>query len=208
MPWLWLPNGCDPARIIRPEEDPQEGPVQFGYFGTLAQHGGLPALLRIFTQERLDATLHICGYGKTKDEIAQRCADDPHLRFHAPRTPDECVRFATTCDVMVNPRPIVPGNENNFSSKVFEYALSGRAILTSRVSGVDVILGPEAFYFEAEDFERSLGEVLRQVAATPRAELRCRGAAIQERVRTEFSWDQQGKRCAEFLRGVLAEAGR
>lgn len=208
MPWLWLPNGCDPARVIRAGEDRREGPVQFGYFGTLAQHGGLPALLRIFTQENLDAALHVCGYGKTKDAVAAQCQAHPRLQFHPPRTPDECVRFATTCDVMVNPRPIVPGNENNFSSKVFEYALSGRAILTSRLSGVDLILGPEAFYFDAEDFERSLAEALRQVAVTPRAELRRRGAAIQERVQTEFSWERQGKRFGEFLRGVLETRGR
>ena len=107
--------------------------------------------------------------------------------------------------MLVKPRPSVPGNDNNFSSKVFEYALSGRAILTSRLSGVDAVLGNEAFYFDEHDFDRGLRAALKQVAATPRAELRRRGAAIQERLLTQFTWAQQGQKLAGFLCDVLGQ---
>ena len=149
--------------------------------------------------------MHICGFGKSKREIAELCSGHAQIRLYPPRTPDGCLQFAQGCDVMVNPRPIVQGNENNFSSKVFEYALSGRAILTSHVSGVDQVLGPEAFYFDENGFDRSLDEALDRVAAIPRSELHRRGTSIQERILKTYSWSQQGERVAEFVLGVLAQ---
>jgi glycosyltransferase involved in cell wall biosynthesis len=205
MPWLWLPNGCDPGRAIRSRGDEFDGPIRMGYFGTLAPHGGVPQLLTLFAAKPRNAQLHICGYGKAKETMAVEYQRHPNIHFHPPRTPDECIRFARTCDVMLNPRPIVPGNENNFSSKVFEYALSGRAILTSRLSGVDRILGPDAYYFDSEQYESSLEQALSMVCRVPREGLRRRGAAIQERMLTEFSWDKQGQRLGQFLQGLISE---
>jgi glycosyltransferase involved in cell wall biosynthesis len=203
LPWLWLPNGCDPTRAIRSPAPVLEGPVRFGYFGTLAPYGGVPLLLRVFTSRDRKSELHICGFGKAKHEIAELCSSHPRLRFYGPRTPDACLQWAQQCDVLVNPRPRVPGNENNFSSKVFEYGLSGRAILTSRVSGVDHILGPDALYFDENDFDRSLDEALGRVSALTRAELRERGANLQARLLTEYAWPLQGERLAGFINGVF-----
>jgi glycosyltransferase involved in cell wall biosynthesis len=208
MPWLWLPNGCHPDRAIRVGGDDFDGPIRLGYFGTLASHGGVPQFLKLFTAKPRAAQLLICGYGRGKEEIAAECQRHQNVRLYPPRTPDECVRFARTCDVMLNPRPIMAGNENNFSSKVFEYSLSGRAILTSRLSGVDHILGPDAYYFDSEDYAASLEHALNMVCQVPRAELRRRGAAIQDRLLTEFSWERQGQRLASFLAGLLPERVR
>jgi len=199
VPWLWLPNGCDPKRAIREGGETPQGPIQIGYFGTLALHGGIPQLLKIFTARPREAVINICGYGKARQTLAAQYAAFPDIRFHEPRTPDECVRFARGCDLMINARPIVPGNQNNFSSKVFEYALSGRAILTSCLSGVEEILGEDAFYFDAENFETSLAETLDRVIAIPRPELHRRGQALQDRMLREFSWEKQGERLASFL---------
>jgi glycosyltransferase involved in cell wall biosynthesis len=203
LPWFWLPNGCDAKRAVRDSNGiPTEGPIHFGYFGILAKHGGVPALLRVYTCRERQSLLHICGYGKRKDEVAEMCARHPRLRFYGPRSPDECLQFAQSCDVLVNPRPIVQGNENNISSKVFEYALSGRAILTTRISGVDLVLGERAFYFDEKDFDRSLDKALDVVALIPREELNRRGREIQERMLAKYSWEKQGEKLAAFLKTV------
>jgi glycosyltransferase involved in cell wall biosynthesis len=208
-PWLWLPNGVDAQRALPPEAGPGSGPVVFGYFGTLARHSGLPQLMEVLTATELATPLIIAGFGKEKEHIATQCRRDPRLRFHGAMTPDGCLRFAQGCDVLVNARPVVPGNDNNFPSKVFEYALSGRAILTSRQSGADAILGEEAYYFDEHDFERSLRAALGQIAAVPRPELRRRGAAIQARLLRNFGWERQGTVLANFLSELLeAKADR
>jgi glycosyltransferase involved in cell wall biosynthesis len=204
VPWLWLPNGCDAKRAIQPVGDWPEGPISFGYFGSLAAHTGLPALLKVFSSKERDILLLICGFGPARTKIEARRGRHSLVRFHGPRTPDQCLRWAQLCDVLVNPRPIMAGNDNNFPSKVFEYALSGRAILSSRLSGVDAVLGDEAFYFDANDYDRSLDDALGRIALMPRAELRRRGQAIQARLTAEYSWPRQGARLAEFIRRCLA----
>ena len=204
MPWLWLPNGCDAPRALRPEAVANEGPTRFGYIGSLGAHTGLPDLLRVFTATERTGILHICGFGKARPEIAAVCDRHPRLQFHAPRTPDECVQLGRSWDVLVNPRPIRPGNQNNFPSKIFEYVLSGRAILSSRVSGAEVVLGSEAYYFDEHNFESSLDQTLEQLTKTPREELNRRGAALQKRLLSRFSWARQGERLAGFLRKLLA----
>ena len=162
----------------------------------------LPALLKVFLARPRQSSLHICGYGKGKEEIAALCAHRPQVRLYAPRRPDECLEFARTCDVLINPRPIAQGNENNLPSKVFEYALSGRAILSSRLSGVDVVLGDQAFYFDEHDFDASLDRALEKVEAVSRSELNRRGAAIQARVLANYAWAQQAERIAKFVQRV------
>lgn len=199
VPWLWLPNGCDPRRAITNGGNPPSGKVRFGYFGTLAPHGGVERLINAVRQIDSTCELHICGWGKKKDEIAALCKTDTRLKFLGVKAPDECVRFVRDCDVMVNPRPIVRGNENNFSSKVYEYALGGRSILTSRLSGVDEVLGPDAYYFDATQFDSSLSQSLQQLIATPKTVLHQKGAAIQERMLLNYAWEKQGRKLAAFL---------
>jgi len=208
LPWMWLPSGCDPQRAVRDRNGAvREGPITLGYFGTLAAHGGLPALLKVFAARPRNASLQICGYGKSKDRIAEFCGKHPGLRFFGPRTPDACLQLAQTCDVLVNPRPLVAGNENNMSSKVFEYGLSGRAILTTRVSGVDEVLGERAYYFDENDFEPTLDRSLDHVASVPRPELDQRGREIQKRLVSRFSWPAQGERLAAFIQKVVTSHG-
>jgi len=202
LPWLWLPNGCDSRRALPPGTE-TPGPLSFGYFGSLAPHTGLPALLKIVLARNGRIQLRICGFGRQRGELEESCRGHAEISFAGPLTPYECLRFAQSCDVLVNPRPLCRGNDNNFSSKVFEYALTGRPILTSRVSGVDVILGTEAFYFDENDFDRTLDAALTEIAGLPREELRRRGAAIQRRMLTEYSWERQGGRFADFLEETI-----
>jgi glycosyltransferase involved in cell wall biosynthesis len=82
---------------------------------------------------------------------------------------------------------------------LFEYALCGRAILTSKLSGAETVLGPQAAYFDPQNFKANLEAGLRELAALPRTELNRRGLAIQHRVLTEFAWEKQAERMAQFI---------
>jgi glycosyltransferase involved in cell wall biosynthesis len=200
LPWLWMPGGCDPTCALPASAEPGDGPIRFGYFGSLAPHAGLMSLLKAFSATAVPGPLHVCGPGKQAPEIAQRCAADPRLQFHGLLPmPEDCLRFAQGCDVLVNPRPLIPGNENNFPSKTFEYALSGRAILTTGFAGVTEVLGPAAFYLDEAALDSSLAKQLVALSRMPRAELNQRGRKVQERVMTEFTWARQAAHMAEFI---------
>lgn len=202
VPFLWMPGGCTPTRAAQADSrefEHRNGSMRLGYFGALADHAGVRPLIDTVLNARIPASLEICGYGKLGETVSELATQTERLKFHGLLTPGECLSFGRSCDVLINPRPASHGNENNFSSKLFDYALTGRAILTSKLSGVEDVLGPEAFYFDPRDFNRSLRINLLELARTSRAELDRRGAAIQQRVISNFSWTRQGARLASFL---------
>ncbi|HEV2395257.1 MAG TPA: glycosyltransferase [Verrucomicrobiae bacterium] len=206
IPFLWMPGACTPSRALRPCQrglsNGDNGPIRFGYFGALGAHSGIKPLISAFLSQDLPATLELCGYGKSSAELTSLARQDARLKFLGLLTPSECIEFGHRCDVLVNPRPASHGNENNFASKLFDYALSGRAILTSSLSGVEGVLGSEAFYFDPRQFNESLQERLAEIVSMPRAELHRRGEAIQQRIVSEFTWEKQAGRLAEFIKAV------
>jgi glycosyltransferase involved in cell wall biosynthesis len=199
-PWLWMPGACKPERALTAAQWPASGPVQFGYFGRLSADPGTPDLLKAFHGSRVSGSLHLWGYGDMARELQEQARANRRIEYHgeAPN-PDDYVRLAQACDVLGNPRPMTEGNQNNFPSKLFAYALSGRAILTTGFGGAKEVLGPEAFYIDESRFEASLIESLEQIGAMPRAELQRRGAAIQQRVLGEYSWRKQAEKMAGFI---------
>jgi glycosyltransferase involved in cell wall biosynthesis len=202
-PWQWMPGGCAPERAVQPA-NPGEGPVRFGYFGSLGLHGGIDQLLEAFAACPAASRLNICGYGRQLDAIAGRCRGDSRLNFAGLLpTPEDCLRFAQNCDVLINPRPLLTGNENNFPSKVFDYALSGRAILTTGFAGVRDVLGPEAFYLNETDLRASLVREMTALSAWRRADLVTKGRALQSRVLAHYSWAEQAREIAEFIQQAL-----
>ena len=207
VPFLWMPGACLPQRAIREDIGKSDvsgsGPIRFGYYGALGAHAGVQRMVNVFLSQKTEATLEIFGYGKNAEALAEQARCDPRLIFGGLLPPDQCLRFGRRCDVLVNPRPATHGNENNFASKVFDYALSGRAILTSRLSGVEDVLGSDAFYFDAYDFEASLGTAFDQIRRTSRSELHRHGSSVQSKVLSEYSWAAQGRKISSFLRSVV-----
>lgn len=206
VPWLWLPNGMDAARIRSLTTGPESGPMMFGYFGSAGAHTGIPQLLNLFTAKPRLTHLKVCCFGKARTGLAARFGGSPNVSFHGPFDPEGCVEFGTGCDVLINPRPIMPGNRNNFPSKVFEYGAAGCAQLSSRLSGADRVLNSHAYYFDAGDYDASLGRMLDTLATIPRSELRRRGRELQNHLRAEFPWETQGQRLVAFLQDLLLRA--
>jgi len=163
LPFLWIPGGCDPSRAVSEAKKiahPVDGPLTAGYFGSLAPHAGVTELLEGFTGVTLPVRLKFCGYGKQTDAVIKRVQNDSRVQFCGLLSPLECLDFALGCDLLINPRPLGHGNENNFPSKVFEYALTGRSIMTTGFAGVREVLGEEAFYLDETRLVESIGSQL------------------------------------------------
>jgi glycosyltransferase involved in cell wall biosynthesis len=200
VPWLWVPSAFNFNYDPPPPDPNQSGPIRFGYFGTLSERSGVLTLVNAFLDAHLPGTLHVCGHGKSAEELTQLAKQHPNFHFDGflPNQSD-CLTWAQKVDVLINVRLPFWGQENSAPSKVFEYGAAGKAILSTRTSGMDEILGHEGIYIETDNFEESLRQKLREVSAMDRAELQRRATIIHDRIVKNYSWAEQSRHIVEFL---------
>jgi glycosyltransferase involved in cell wall biosynthesis len=200
-PWLWMPSAFnfsyDPPATV----PPPSGPIRFGYFGGLSDDSATLPLVRAFFDSGVNGSLHLCGFGDKTEALRELTKKHNNLHFDGLLKPAECMAWAQQVDVLINPR--LPLWENSFPSKIFQYGITGKAILTTRIGGVDEVLGEHGLYFEAQNLEAALCQKLREVAGMNRTELQRRGMAIRQLMLTDFNWDAQAQRMIRFLNGIL-----
>jgi glycosyltransferase involved in cell wall biosynthesis len=200
IPWAWIPSGFHFKYNPPPPDPNREGPIRFGYFGTLTERSGVRSLINAFVEAGLPGTLHACGHGELSEELKGLSKRYPNFHFDGflPQQSD-CLPWAQQVDVLVNLRLPYWGQENSAPSKVFEYGMAGKAIISTRTSGMDEVLGDEGLYIETENFEESLRQRLKEASAMSRPELERRGRIIHERVVKDYSWGALAHRAAEFF---------
>ncbi|MBX3732656.1 MAG: hypothetical protein KF791_08685 [Verrucomicrobiae bacterium] len=202
IPWLWMPSAFN-FSYEPPIEAPRTGPIDFGYFGALAAHASVVPMVGGFLDAAVPGRLFACGFGALSGELKALADRQTSFVFDGllPRQSD-CLGWAQKVDVLINPRLNIWGLENSFPSKIFEYAMTGRAILTTATGGVDRVLGDRAFYLDPQDFNTSLRTQLTRIAAMDREALRLRGQAIRAHILREYSWDAQAARILRFLESL------
>ncbi|HTV39938.1 MAG TPA: glycosyltransferase [Candidatus Sulfotelmatobacter sp.] len=200
VPWVWIPSGFHFKYDPPPPNPNQEGPIRFGYFGTLTERSGIRPLVNAFVEMKLPGTLHACGHGELSEELKQLSQRYPNFYFDGflPKQSD-CLPWAQQVDVLVNLRLPYWGQDNSAPSKVFEYGMAGKAIISTRTSGMDEVLGDEGLYIEIENFEESLRQKLKEVSAMSRPELQRRARIIRERILKDYSWGALARRSVEFF---------
>jgi glycosyltransferase involved in cell wall biosynthesis len=199
VPWIWVPCGYNYNYNPPPSDPNQRGPIRFGYFGTLTERSGILTLVDAFLKADVPGTLHVCGHGPVSEQLEKIAKLHPNFHFDGflPKQSD-CLPWAQKVDVLVNLRLPFWGQENSAPSKVFEYGVTGKAILSTRTSGMDEILGEEGMYIETENFEESLSQKLREISAMDRVELQRRAEIIHDRIVKNYSWKEQARRIVEF----------
>jgi glycosyltransferase involved in cell wall biosynthesis len=204
VPWVWVPCAFNFNYDPPPPDPNQNGPIRFGYFGALNERSGVLPLVHAFLNADLPGTLHVCGHGYCAEELEQLAKQHSNFHFDGflPKQSD-CLPWAQKVDVLINLRLPFWGQENSAPSKVFEYGVAGKAILSTRTAGMDEVLGNEGIYIETDNFEESLRQKLREVSTMDRAELQRRAIIIHDRIVKNYSWDEQARRMIEFLTGIL-----
>ena len=206
-PWMWMPSAFNFVYDPPPINPHQDGPIRFGYFGGLSEQAAVLPLVRAFLEANVPGTLSMCGHGELATALKELAGQHPNFRFDGllPKQSD-CLAWAQKVDVLINPRLPFWGQVNSFPSKIFEFGMTGKAILSTRTGGVDQVLLDEGIYLETENFEDSLRRKIREVAAIDRAELQRRGMAIRNRILKDFNWDTQARRMIEFLTRLVPAA--
>jgi glycosyltransferase involved in cell wall biosynthesis len=149
-------------------------------------------------------SLHICGFGDMAGELTKLAEEHPNLHFDGflPKETD-CLDWSQKVDVLINTRLPIRGQDNSFPSKVFEYGLAGKAILSTITGGVNQVIEKECIYFDTNNFEESLCERIQEMSNMDRAELQRRATTIRNLVTQNYSYNEQARRMVEFMKGLV-----
>jgi glycosyltransferase involved in cell wall biosynthesis len=204
IPWHWFPGGAQSDGLLDDIQDPAtDGPIKIGYFGSHSDYAGLRELIEAFmANSRLPLELSIAGAGAQTERLKQQAASDPRIAwvgFFKERK--DLGRWASSCHVLVNPRPAGYGNENNFPSKVFDYVQLGRPVLSSVTPTLKHAFGDHVLWYDAEK-RHALSEALAGIAQKSIAELGKEGADLRSSRAVSFSWEQRVRSLKQWIRQI------
>lgn len=127
-------------------------PKRIIYAGTLIYYNGIPALLKAFSLlNRFEYELHIYGYGPMENEVQEFAQGSSNIYFHGRTTNQSILSILPTADLLINPRSTEDQVDLfGFPSKLVEYILSGRPVLTTRTRSIPNELEEFLFFIDVE----------------------------------------------------------
>lgn len=204
IPWHWFPGGAQSDGLLDSiQAPPADGVTRLGYFGSHSGYAGLWELIEAFmANPDLPLELSIAGAGSQTEKLRQQAASDRRIAwvgFFNRRK--ELGHWASSCHVLVNPRPAGFGNENNFPSKVFDYLQLGRPILSSITPTLQHAFGDSVMWYDA-DKPNALSEALARASQKTISHLIQDGVNLREKYAERFSWKEQIGSLKEWMRQI------
>jgi hypothetical protein len=207
VPVLVMEGGADVS-----EENVRSGPeaaksVQSPpiclFSGTLYEGNGIGLVLDSFAMLMdHDLRLWIFGKGPLEARVREAVARDKRIVYWGHLPHNEVKSYQKRATVLLNPRP---SNQlitrYTFPSKLREYLLSGRPVITTILAGI-----PEEYYefvYKLEDeTPAGLAKRILEICSKSERELDEFGRRAQDFIRQKKNWTVQGKRIYEFINRI------
>lgn len=170
------------------------------FSGTLSDVNGIALLLDAFCLIP-DPTfrLWILGRGPLEHLVRKAAADDTRIVYWGFVPNAEVMRLQRQATLLLNARPTDQLIARyTFPSKLLEYMLSGRPVLSTALPGI-----PDEYHqfihVLLEANPEALAAMIQRICSRPAAELDEFGKCSRAFVLGNKTWTQQGKRVFEFL---------
>ena len=215
---VFIPNGADPADF-ETDEDRTSLRARYGWSGTIflyaGAHGranGLQLLLDAAEELRdghPDVTFVLVGDGSSKPALVSeaRRRGLENVRFLDPVPKTEIRNLLAAADVGLHVLADVPIFRHGVSpNKVFDYLAAGKPVLTNCPGEVAAIVEEARAGVAVAPNELASG--IRQVMATPPAQLQSWGASGRQFMAANRSSRQRASRLCQLLDGLVEHEGR
>lgn len=157
IPHLVVPIGYDEETYPHDHREHapalrSDPPFNIVYAGTLIDYNGVVTLARAFAlMDPTKYVLHIYGSGPLEGEIARYSQTNSNIVFHGLVNNADLLKELAQADLLVNPRVTSASVVDfTFPSKLIEYILSGRPVLTTNFSSLPREYSRFAFLIEDE----------------------------------------------------------
>lgn len=190
-----LGSGASNARVAT------SAPARVLYAGGLHEDYGVCALLDAVSLSTRDWELWIYGRGPMEAQVRARAALEPRIRYGGFANAQELTEAYSRADLLVNPRPVnAPFVRHSFPSKLLEYMVSARPVLSTRLAQVPADYEPYVFW--SGDTAQELATSIDAILATETQVLAAKGLAGREFALAAKGRTAQGTRMRDFLQSL------
>jgi len=184
---------------------PAHAPIVLAYAGSLERRYGVATLVEAVRQLHQETpgavVLKLFGRGDLEQELVAVASQHEEIRYEGFRDKDSLVAELFGADVLVNPRPT--GAEfavQSFPSKLLEYLLTGRAVLTTRIASIPQEM-QDCFYYIDDESAQGIANSLQALMRKSADERRQFGERSRDFVRKNYSEKAIGAK----IKGVLQD---
>ncbi|MEI7994211.1 MAG: glycosyltransferase [Methylococcaceae bacterium] len=170
------------------------------YSGALNEINGISLLLASFSLiTNPNFRLWIFGHGPLASLIINAAATDKRIVYWGQLSNDQVKKHQREAAVLINPRP-----SNNkityytFPSKLIEYMLSGRPVITTKLSGISKDYYEHLIFLEKETPE-NLANLINNIYVSDPDVINEKCFKAEDFIRTKKNWHYQSQLIYDFL---------
>jgi glycosyltransferase involved in cell wall biosynthesis len=201
LPSIIIEGGID-TKVIKPAPVSPKKPEHFIclYCGALNEINGISLLLESFALiTNSEFRLWIFGEGPLSTIVKDAAAIDKRIVYWGKISNDQVMTYQREATVLINPRP--SSNKityYTFPSKLLEYMLSGRPVISTRLSGIPKDYYDHLIFLEKETPE-DLAKLIKEVCLGEAYDIDTIGIKAKEFIESTKSWEYQSKLIYDFL---------
>lgn len=175
--------------------------ISIMYSGSLNLDYGIPLLLEAFHMiEDENYELWLTGSGNAENMIQEFCKKDSRIKmFGFLPTKNDLIRLQNEATMLINMRlPTEPASAYCFPSKLFEYMLTGKPVLSFKIDGI-----PNEYYqylviMETVDTE-GIANAIKRTAKMKEEERKIFGESGREFIKDKKNNITQAQRICDFF---------
>lgn len=174
------------------------------YAGTLSSYSGILNLISAVIQSDIqDATLEIYGDGELKDEIIQITKKNSLIKYMGKKNIDDMRKIMEGAWILTNPRSVAdPVSAISFPSKLFEYIMCGRPVVTTVFSGMPENI-KKIVYSCGNGTIDEIKVTLKQMDRMSEETLNRSAEEAYRYVVNEMNWNKQVEKIFLYIQSIL-----
>ena len=173
------------------------------YSGALTEYSGISELvLAMKDVKEPEIILEIYGDGPLKEWIEEQHRDCHNVVYKGKVTNQEMIRIQQKAWLLVNPRPVDDKIAKvTFPSKIFEYMVSGRPVLSTALTGFTKEYRDRMFIAQ-NNSPKCLADMINLITDIPLPQLQEKANDARKFILSEKTWTRQTERIFDFLKEI------
>lgn len=194
------------SRSIENYSDIERCEKNIVYSGALTEYSGIMSLIEAMRYVRDPSVqLHIYGSGYLQAAVEKLARDNSNIQFLGHLSSQEIKHIQKKSWMLANPRLMGdPISQVTFPSKIFEYLLSGRPVLTTHLNGFTDEYNDKMYFVESNE-PRDIASKINEIAEFDTDTLTDMGYRAQQFVSTKKTWEIQCRKIHRYLAVIKGE---